>query len=102
MKWPESQGASLDFLPFVVSAREFGEEPFADNALCPLEPLRYGIESISGIFKRLSSSRGRPIVRFNTSPLNKANTIPKPKPPPANPRAILSRIFVSGDGGEGF
>src|SRR5215472_9645411 len=85
----------------VVSARELDEEPVEGNVLCPLAPLRLGIESINGISKRLSSSSGRPIVRFNTTPLKNASAMPSAKPPPAIPSKILLRVLVSRKGGEG-
>src|SRR5215204_2948225 len=92
MKWPASQGASFALRRVVVSAGELGEEPFGGKALCPFTPLRYGIDSISGMSKRLSNSSGRPIVRFKTNPLNSVSAMPKANPPPASPNAILSRV----------
>src|SRR5262245_7778047 len=101
MKWRESQGAMFELRRVVVSARELDEEPVEGNVFCPFAPLGLGIESINGISKRLSSSSGRPIVRFRTSPLNKARAIPKAKPPPAVAREILFRFLVSSPGREG-
>src|SRR5262249_25739634 len=101
MKWPASQGAIFVLRRVVATARELAEESLAGNAFCPLEPLEYGIESISGIFNRLSNSSGRPIFRFNTNPRKNASAMPSAKPPPASTRETLLRVLVSSEGGEG-
>ena len=43
----------------------------------------------------------RTMMAFALNPLNSASAIPKANPPPASPRAVLSRVLVSSMGGEG-
>ena len=96
MKWPASHGANLGWCRLVASAPGFAGEPLRGKANAVR--FAYGIESMSGMCNCVSSWSGRPTVWFKTNPLNNASAIPKAIPPPASPRAILSRFLVSKHG----
>src|SRR5437016_8993699 len=98
MKCSDSHGANLGLRRPVVSAFGFTDEPLRGRAK---HPFAYGIDSINGICNCVSSWSGRPTVWFKTKPLNNANAMPRAIPPPASARAILSRVLVTKDGGEG-